>query len=77
MLRPGGTLIVSDGNNARNAKIRKYTEQMWSDHESDPRSTPSGKTFADDPWQLVEHRRRIVRGGSSRRSIATTPGASR
>ena len=59
MLRPGGTLIVSDGNNVRNAKIRRHTEQMWSDHESDPRSTPPD-TLADDPWQLVEHRRRIV-----------------
>jgi SAM-dependent methyltransferase len=58
----GGTLIVSDGNNARNPKIRHATERMWEEHESDPRlpGSPSMEPGEYDPWRLVDHRRRIV-----------------
>jgi SAM-dependent methyltransferase len=62
VLRPGGTLIVSDGNNALNRRIVRATERMWADHESDPRLAPSPSVDEGeyDPWRLVDHRRRIV-----------------
>lgn len=61
VLRPGGTLIVSDGNNALNATVRRNTEEMWAEHEADPRIAPRRVPEGHyDPWQLVEHRHRIA-----------------
>jgi SAM-dependent methyltransferase len=61
VLRPGGRLIVSDGNNILNAATRRRTVEMWAQHEADPRIAPSAVPEGEyDPWQLVEHRRRVV-----------------
>ncbi len=61
VLRPGGKLVVSDGNNILNPAIRRRTVEMWAQHEADPRITPSAVPEGEyDPWQLVEHRRRVV-----------------
>jgi len=63
VLRPGGTLIVSDGNNILNEGIRRRTEEMWAEHEADPRTAPRTVPEGEyDPWQLVDHRRRIALG---------------
>jgi len=61
VLRPGGVLIVSDGNNGLNPRIRKYTERLWVEHETDPRTYVHDTRRGEyNPWLLVEHRRKIV-----------------
>src|SRR5580765_1137979 len=61
VLRPGGKLVVSDGNNILNPTIKRRTVEMWAEHEADPRTAPSAISEGEyDPWQLVEHRRRVV-----------------
>lgn len=61
VLRPGGTLLVSDGNNGRNPRIRRRTERIWLSHEADPRLLPERRDGTYSPWLLVAKRARIVR----------------
>jgi ubiquinone/menaquinone biosynthesis C-methylase UbiE len=61
VLRPGGVLIVSDGNNALNPRIRRHTHRLWASHEVDPRpELARGERVDDHPWWLVERRKEIV-----------------
>ncbi len=57
VLRPGGVLVVSDGNNGLNPLIRSKTAAMWASHEVDPgpRSTDT-----DSPFLFVPRRQQII-----------------
>ncbi len=55
VLRPGGTLLITDGNNGRSRKIRRRNEAMWASHEGDYEGFPD-----DSPWKLRERRERII-----------------
>jgi len=37
VLRPGGVLLISDGNNGANPRIRRFTEALWERFELGPR----------------------------------------
>ena len=58
VLRPGGVLVISDGNNGLNRRIRRYTETRWAEHEADPTTQPVERP--DSPWLFVPKRERIV-----------------
>jgi SAM-dependent methyltransferase len=53
-LRPGGKLLISDGNNGLNPWTRYKTRAVWALHERDV-------TTADHPWAFVPKRERIIR----------------
>jgi SAM-dependent methyltransferase len=52
VLRPGGVLIVSDGNNGLNPIVRRKTYDIWATHENDD--------DADHPFHFVRKREGIV-----------------
>jgi SAM-dependent methyltransferase len=55
VLRPGGTLLVTDGNNSVNPLIRWHNRKIWAEHERDePREE-------DSPWFFVTRREDIIR----------------
>jgi SAM-dependent methyltransferase len=54
VLRPGGKLLISDGNNGLNPWIRRKTHALWAQHEQDVET-------ADHPWTFVPKRERIIR----------------
>lgn len=56
VLRPGGVLVVSDGNNGLNPWIRRSTLELWASHELDVPSAPP-----DKPWLFVAKRQEIAR----------------
>jgi SAM-dependent methyltransferase len=58
VLRPGGTLIVSDGNNGLNPLIRRRTIALWASHEEPP---GAGRTRPHDyPFHFVDRRRELI-----------------
>ena len=56
VLRPGGTLLITDGNNGLSPQIRKRNRAMWASHEGS-----YAGVAADSPWRLRERRERIIR----------------
>jgi ubiquinone/menaquinone biosynthesis C-methylase UbiE len=54
VLRPGGKLLISDGNNGLNPWIRHRTRALWALHERDVET-------ADHPFTFVLKRERIIR----------------
>lgn len=54
VLRPGGKLLVVDGNNGLNPLTRRYAKRIWALHERDI-------VDEDDPWLFVPKRQRIIR----------------
>ena len=58
VLRPGGTLLVADGNNALNPLTRHTTRRIWASHEVDPWTDEVEDP--DSPWLFVTKRERIV-----------------
>ncbi len=60
VLRPGGVLVISDGNNGANPRIRAFTQTLWERYENGPPG-PFGEHQLGTP--LVERRERIIRSG--------------
>jgi ubiquinone/menaquinone biosynthesis C-methylase UbiE len=58
VLRHGGVLVVSDGNNGLNPRIRRKTHRQWAMNESDPQVDHVDNP--DSPWLLVPKRERII-----------------
>lgn len=56
VLRPGGTLIISDGCNALNVAQRRWCRQVWESHERDEALAPERTVF-----QFVRKREQIAR----------------
>jgi SAM-dependent methyltransferase len=54
VLRPGGKLLISDGNNGLNPWTRLKTRAVWALHERDVATV-------DHPWAFVPKRERIIR----------------
>lgn len=53
VLRPGGKLLIIDGNNGLNPSIRRHCRHIWALHERDI-------VDDDDPWLFVPKRQRII-----------------
>jgi SAM-dependent methyltransferase len=53
VLRPGGTLLIVDGNNGLNPSIRRHCRHIWALHERDI-------VDDNDPWLFVPKRQRII-----------------
>lgn len=53
VLRPGGKLLIADGNNGLNPAIRRNRRHIWALHERDIDDP-------DDPWLFVRKRQRII-----------------
>jgi SAM-dependent methyltransferase len=63
VLRHGGVLIVSDGNNGLNRSVKRRAEFIWSIHEADPRTydhTLYPEWGEYNPWLLVNKRKDII-----------------
>ena len=61
VLRPGGVLVVSDGNNGLNPLIRRRTYDIWASHEVDPVvESERGEHYENHPWWLVNKRKEIL-----------------
>lgn len=58
VLRPGGVLVVSDGNNGLDPLKRRATRRVWASHEIDPRADAIERP--NSPWLFVPKRERIV-----------------
>lgn len=58
VLRPGGHLVISDGNNGANPRIRRQVEALWERLENGP---PGRFGDSDVPEPMVERRARIIR----------------
>jgi len=59
VLRPGGWLLISDANNARNRRIRAYTRDVWQRWEQGPH----GRFGDHDVHETFrEARQRLIRG---------------
>ena len=58
VLRPGGHLLVSDGNNIANPRIREFTVNYWERLENGPEG-PFGTEVVPEP--MVKRRERAVR----------------
>jgi SAM-dependent methyltransferase len=54
VLRPGGKLLIIDGNNRLNPAIRRHCEHIWPLHEREMSSTT--KTLAVRPEAPTNHR---------------------
>jgi SAM-dependent methyltransferase len=59
VLRTGGTLLVSDGNNGRNPMIRRETHALWEEFETGKPSKLGGKHERDGSYRL--RREEIIR----------------
>jgi SAM-dependent methyltransferase len=59
VLRPGGALLIRDGNNARNPKIRRETRALWEEFESGKPSKLGTKHERDGTYRL--RREEIIR----------------
>lgn len=57
--RPGGTLLVRDGNNGRNPKVRRETRALWEEFETGKPSRLVGTHGPDDCYRA--RRRQIIR----------------
>ena len=53
VLRPGGKLLIIDGNNGLNPMIRRHCKHIWALHERD-------MVDDEDPWLFVPKRQRII-----------------
>jgi len=53
VLRPGGKLLIVDGNNGLNRNVRRHCRHIWALHERD-------LVDDDDPWLFVPKRQRII-----------------
>jgi SAM-dependent methyltransferase len=60
VLRPGGQLLVSDGNNGANPGIRAHVVELWDRLENGPEG-PFGNEVVPEP--MVKRRERVLRGG--------------
>ena len=60
VLRPDGWLVISDGNNGANPRIRTYTEELWQRFESGPEGM-FGTHEVPEP--MLSRRERIIREG--------------
>ncbi len=58
VLRPGGTLVISDGNNGLNPRVRRYTYGIWESVERGPAGTNVHGLVIGEPY--VEVRRRLL-----------------
>jgi SAM-dependent methyltransferase len=58
VLRPGGELVISDGNNGANPRIRAHTVELWRRFELGPEG-PCGEVIVPEP--MVKRRERILR----------------
>jgi 2-polyprenyl-3-methyl-5-hydroxy-6-metoxy-1,4-benzoquinol methylase len=62
VLRPGGVMIVSDGNNGRNRKIRSETQEIWEAFELG--SSNGGVHGHEVKESYVQKRERIARAAA-------------
>lgn len=61
VLSPGGTLLIADGNNALNARIRRANRAVWASHEEDPaKALASGVQVDEGPHEFVRRRRQMI-----------------
>jgi ubiquinone/menaquinone biosynthesis C-methylase UbiE len=60
VLRPGGHVLVSDGNNGANPSIRAYTRALWHRLELGPEG-PFGDHVVPEP--MIRRRERVLRQG--------------
>jgi len=58
VLRPGGHVLVSDGNNGANPKLRAHVVEFWDRLENGPEG-PFGAEVVPEP--MVKRRERVVR----------------
>ena len=58
VLKPGGWVVISDGNNGANPRIRAHTEELWERFEHGPMGM-----FGDHevPEPMVSRRERVIR----------------
>jgi SAM-dependent methyltransferase len=59
VLRPGGTLLVRDGNNGRNPRVRRETRALWEEFETGKPSRLGGTHGPDDCYRT--RRMQIIR----------------
>lgn len=57
VLRPGGTLLISDGNNGANRALRRFTEQLWQRYERGPSGRYGDREVGDT---MIERRGQII-----------------
>jgi SAM-dependent methyltransferase len=57
VLRPGGVLLISDGNNGGNPAIRRDTEQLWARYENGPPGLVGDRKVGDS---MRSRRERII-----------------
>jgi SAM-dependent methyltransferase len=58
VLRPGGWVVISDGNNGANPRIRAHTEELWERLEHGP----TGMFGEHDvPEPMISRRERVIR----------------
>ena len=61
VLKPGGSLLIADGNNGLNPLVRRRNERIWAAHEVDPRvEIARGESLEDHPHWMVARRERII-----------------
>jgi SAM-dependent methyltransferase len=60
VLRPGGALIIADGNNARHAPTRQKTRQIWAAFENGPATDDIYGHRVEKPF--VQMRREMIAG---------------
>ena len=58
VLRPGGHVLISDGNNGANPRIRAHTVELWERFERGPEGT-FGEHEVPDP--MIQRRQRVLR----------------
>src|SRR5438046_6103619 len=58
VLRPGGVLIVSDGNNGLNLRKRHATRKLWDAFERGPRGTRVGGVLVEHDYE--DERRQFI-----------------
>jgi SAM-dependent methyltransferase len=59
VLRPGGFVVISDGNNGANPRIRQHTEELWQRLEAGPTGILGDHEI---PEPMVLRRQRVLRG---------------
>jgi SAM-dependent methyltransferase len=57
VMRPGGVLLISDGNNGANPALRRFTEQLWERFEAGP-TGPFGEHVVEET--MVARRASII-----------------
>ncbi|MCS6829986.1 MAG: class I SAM-dependent methyltransferase [Armatimonadota bacterium] len=57
VLKPGGVLLISDGNNGRNPRIARFTRHVWNRFENGPPGEVHGHTVSQSYRQI---RRNII-----------------